>query len=98
MITVTVLHPGILGAAITAELVAGGHEVLSVTKGRSDSTWLRGRETGAAACDSLAEALSRSAVVLSVCPPQAAEDVAAAVAAHGFAGCTSTPSTRTAHR
>ncbi|WP_112491060.1 NAD(P)-dependent oxidoreductase [Streptomyces bacillaris] len=86
MITVTVLHPGTMGAAITAELVAGGHEALSVTKGRSENTWLRGREAGATAYDSLAEALSRSAVVLSVCPPQAAEDVAAAVAAHGFAG------------
>nr|MDT0525077.1 NAD(P)-binding domain-containing protein [Streptomyces sp. DSM 41633] len=86
MITVTVLHPGTMGAAITAELVAGGHEALSVTKGRSENTWLRGREAGATAYDSLAEALSRSAVVLSVCPPQAAEGVAAAVAAHGFAG------------
>lgn len=86
MITVTVLHPGTMGAAITAELVAGGHEALSVTKGRSENTWLRGREAGATAYDSLAEALSRSAVVLSVCPPQAAEDIAAAVAAHGFAG------------
>ncbi|WP_437109786.1 hypothetical protein [Streptomyces scopuliridis] len=86
MITVTVLHPGTMGVAITAEIVAGGHEALSVTKGRSENTWLRGREAGATAYDSLAEALSRSAVVLSVCPPQAAEDVAAAVAAHGFAG------------
>ncbi|WP_107486962.1 NAD(P)-dependent oxidoreductase [Streptomyces sp. MNU77] len=86
MITVTVLHPGTMGAAITAELVAAGHEALSVTKGRSENTWLRGREAGATAYDSLAEALSRSAVVLSVCPPQAAEDVAAAVAAYGFAG------------
>ncbi|PWS43527.1 phosphogluconate dehydrogenase [Streptomyces sp. ZEA17I] len=86
MITVTVLHPGTMGAAITAELVAGGHEVLSVTKGRSEDTWLRAREAGATAYDSLAEALSRSAAVLSVCPPQAVEDVAAAVAAHGFAG------------
>ncbi|MFJ4612057.1 NAD(P)-dependent oxidoreductase [Streptomyces griseus] len=86
MITVTVLHPGTMGAAITAELVAGGHEVLSVSKGRSENTWVRGREAGATAYDSLAEALSRSAVVLSVCPPQAAEDVAAAVAAHGFEG------------
>lgn len=86
MITVTVLHPGTMGAAITAELVAGGHEALTATMGRSENTWLRAREAGAAACDSLAEALSRSAVVLSVCPPQAAEDVAAAVAAHGFEG------------
>ncbi|BFO22636.1 hypothetical protein SHKM778_90240 [Streptomyces sp. KM77-8] len=43
-------------------------------------------EAGATACDSFAEALSRSVVVISVCPPQAAEEVAAAVAAHAFAG------------
>lgn len=53
---------------------------------RGEDTWHRPTEAGATPCDSLAEALSRSAVVLSVCPPQAAEDVAAAVAAHGFAG------------
>ncbi|MEV0021787.1 DUF1932 domain-containing protein [Streptomyces atroolivaceus] len=86
MTVVTVLHPGSMGAAVTAELVAGGHEVLWVPEERSEDTWRRAREVCATACDSLAEALSRSAVVLSVCPPQAAEDVAAAVAAHAFAG------------
>ncbi|MEW2191054.1 DUF1932 domain-containing protein [Streptomyces microflavus] len=86
MTTVTVLHPGSMGAAVAGELVVGGHEVLWVPKGRSENTWRRARAAGATACGSLAEALSRSAVVLSVCPPQAAEKVAAAVAAHGFAG------------
>ncbi|MCD9903681.1 DUF1932 domain-containing protein [Streptomyces sp. MT29] len=86
MTTVTVLHPGTMGAAITAEIVAGGHEALWVPKGRSENTWRRARKVGATACDSLAEALSRTAIVLSVCPPQAAGAVAAAVAAHGFAG------------
>ncbi|MFE6701832.1 DUF1932 domain-containing protein [Streptomyces sp. NPDC057718] len=86
MTTVTVLHPGAMGAAVAAELVLGGHEVLWVPKGRSGNTRRRAREAGATACDSLAEALSRSAIVLSVCPPQTAEDVAAAVAAHAFAG------------
>ncbi|MET8605253.1 DUF1932 domain-containing protein [Streptomyces rubiginosohelvolus] len=86
MTTVTVLHPGAMGAAVAAELVLGGHEVLWVPKGRSEDTVRRAMEAGAVPCDSLADALSRSAVVLSVCPPQAAEDVAAAVAAHGFAG------------
>ncbi|MFJ3081981.1 DUF1932 domain-containing protein [Streptomyces halstedii] len=86
MTVVTVLHPGAMGAAVSAELVGGGHEVLWVPKERSAETRRRAREAGATARDSLAEALSRSAVVLSVCPPQAAEDVAAAVAAHAFAG------------
>ncbi len=86
MTTVTVLHPGAMGAAVAAELVLGGHEVLWVPKGRSKDTLRRAMEAGATPCDSLEEALSRSAVVLSACPPQAAEDVASAVAAHGFAG------------
>ncbi|MFE7622830.1 DUF1932 domain-containing protein [Streptomyces sp. NPDC057509] len=86
MTVVTVLHPGAMGAAVSAELVGGGHEVLWVPKERSAETRRRARDARATACDSLAEALSRSAVVLSVCPPQAAEDVAAAVAAHAFDG------------
>lgn len=86
MTVVTVLHPGAMGAAVVAELVGGGHEVLWVPRGRSAETHHRAKKARATACDSLAEALSRSAVVLSVCPPQAAEDVAAAVTAHGFTG------------
>ncbi|MYV58784.1 DUF1932 domain-containing protein [Streptomyces sp. SID4931] len=86
MTTVTVLHPGAMGAAVAAELVLGGHEMLWVPKGRSEDTLRRATEAGATPCGSLADALSRSAVVLSVCPPQAAEVVAAAVATHGFAG------------
>ncbi|MFB8140737.1 NAD(P)-dependent oxidoreductase [Streptomyces parvus] len=86
MTTVTVLHPGSMGAAVAAELVLGGHEVLWAPKDRGEHTARRATEAGATPCDSLAEALSRSEAVLSVCPPQAAEDVAAAVAAHGFEG------------
>jgi 3-hydroxyisobutyrate dehydrogenase-like beta-hydroxyacid dehydrogenase len=45
-----------------------------------------GEGAGATACGSLGAALERSDVVLSVCPPQAAEDVAAIVADHAFSG------------
>ncbi|MEU6629147.1 DUF1932 domain-containing protein [Streptomyces parvus] len=86
MTTVTVLHPGAMGVAVAAELVLGGHEVLWAPNDRGEHTARRATEAGATPCDSLAEALSRSAVVLSVCPPQAAEDVATVVAAHAFAG------------
>lgn len=86
MTTVTLLHPGFMGAAVAAQAVAAGHEVLWVPEGRSGATHSRARKAGATACDSLPEALSRSAVVLSICPPQAAEDVAATVAAHNFCG------------
>ncbi|MFI1502100.1 hypothetical protein [Streptomyces platensis] len=54
-----------MGAAVTAEIVlAGGRELLWVPKERSEDTWRRAREAGARACDLLAEALSRSAVIL----------------------------------
>ncbi|MEU3073312.1 NAD(P)-dependent oxidoreductase [Streptomyces laurentii] len=86
MTTVTLLHPGSMGAAVAAQAVAAGHDVLWVPQGRSEATYRRAKQAGATACDSLTEALARSAVVLSVCPPQAAEDVAAEVAAHAFTG------------
>ncbi|WP_327284628.1 DUF1932 domain-containing protein [Streptomyces sp. NBC_01205] len=86
MTTVTLLHPGAMGAAVAAQAVAAGHEVLWVPEGRSDATHRRAKDAGATACDSLDEALERSEIVLSICPPQAAEDVATTVADHAFAG------------
>ncbi|MFF9349482.1 DUF1932 domain-containing protein [Streptomyces sp. NPDC014734] len=86
MTTVTLLHPGSMGAAVAAQAVAAGHEVLWVPERRSEATHRRAKEAGATACGSLAEAVSRSTVVLAVCPPQAAEDVAATVAAQDFPG------------
>lgn len=86
MTTVTLLHPGAMGSAVAAQAVAAGHEVLWVPEGRSEATHRRAKEAGATACDSLAETLGRSTIVLSICPPQAAEDVATTVAAHAFTG------------
>ncbi|MGW9068099.1 DUF1932 domain-containing protein [Streptomyces yangpuensis] len=86
MTTMTLLHPGAMGAAVAAQAVAAGHEVLWVPEGRSDATLRRAKEAGATACDSLGEALERSEIVLSICPPQAAEDVATTVADYAFAG------------
>ncbi|MCY0951274.1 NAD(P)-dependent oxidoreductase [Streptomyces sp. H27-S2] len=86
MTTVTLLHPGAMGAAVAAQAVKAGHEVLWVPEVRSDATHRRAKEAGATACDSLGEALERSEIVLSICPPQAAEDVATTVAGYAFAG------------
>ncbi|MFJ2478177.1 DUF1932 domain-containing protein [Streptomyces sp. NPDC087659] len=86
MTTVTLLHPGSMGAAVAAQAVAAGHEVLWVPEGRSDATRRRAEDAGATAVDSLGQALQRSDVVLSVCAPQAAEDVAATVADHPYSG------------
>ncbi len=85
MNTVTVLHPGSMGAAVAAQAV-GAHRVLWVSGSRSPATTQRAVDAGLTACASLEEALDASDTVLSICPPHAAEDVAAEVAGHSFKG------------
>jgi len=81
-VTVGLLHPGEMGAAVGAELVAGGHHVLWASEGRSPET--RARAAAFEDAGTVAELVARSDVVLSVCPPHAALDVARAAA--GFGG------------
>ncbi|MGW1496837.1 DUF1932 domain-containing protein [Streptomyces sp. NPDC002402] len=75
-----------MGASLAAQAVLSGHRVLWVAEGRSDLTRARAEKAGLIPCKSLGEALAASEIVLCVCPPQAADDVAAAVATHEFQG------------
>lgn len=85
MNTLTVLHPGSMGAAVAAQ-IAATHRVLWVSAGRSPATTRRAEDAGLTACASLEEALAVSDTVLSICPPHAAEDVAIEVARYAFKG------------
>jgi 3-hydroxyisobutyrate dehydrogenase-like beta-hydroxyacid dehydrogenase len=78
------LHPGQMGAAIGAQLVGAGQEVVWVRSGRSERSASRATEAGLRGVGSLAEMLDSCEVVLSICPPAAASEVAASVA--GFSG------------
>ncbi len=80
MSRVAVLHPGEMGAAVGAALVAAGHEVVWLPEGRSDPTGRRAADAGMVAVPDL----RGCEVVLSVCPPGAAVEVAQSVA--GFDG------------
>jgi 3-hydroxyisobutyrate dehydrogenase-like beta-hydroxyacid dehydrogenase len=76
-VIVGVLHPGEMGSAIGAALQSVGHEVVWASVGRSEATRAR-----AAAFRDLASAdeVAREAqIILSICPPHAALDVARAV-------------------
>jgi len=84
--TVGLLHPGAMGAALGAELRTAGHDVSWASAGRSAATKERAEGAGLHDAGSLEALASGSEIVLSVCPPHAAEDVAEAVAATGFAG------------
>ncbi len=76
------MHPGEMGAAVGLVLQRSGHEVLWASAGRSDATRERARSfRDVGTVTALGE---RAELILSICPPHAALDVARTVA--GFAG------------
>jgi 3-hydroxyisobutyrate dehydrogenase-like beta-hydroxyacid dehydrogenase len=85
-VKIALLQPGEMGAAIGRTLVAAGHEVGWASVGRSDATRERAEPAGLVDRGDLAALLADSELVLSICPPHAARDVAAEVAGAGFAG------------
>jgi 3-hydroxyisobutyrate dehydrogenase-like beta-hydroxyacid dehydrogenase len=81
-VIVGLLHPGEMGAAVGRALQANRHEVLWASEGRSEATCKRaGTFLDVGTVSALAE---RAELILSICPPHAALDVARAVS--GFDG------------
>jgi 3-hydroxyisobutyrate dehydrogenase-like beta-hydroxyacid dehydrogenase len=83
MANVGVLHPGEMGAAVAA--VARG-EAWWAPEGRSEATAARARDAGLHPAP-LPELLERCDIILSICPPHAAIDVARACAGYGGIYC-----------
>src|SRR6516165_5969003 len=76
------LHPGEMGAAVGQCLTGRGHTVLWASEGRGPDTAARAEAAGLTDAGSVKAVASQAEVILSVCPPHAATDVAWAV--HGF--------------
>jgi len=83
---VGVLHPGAMGASLVAALASLGHRVLWCSDRRSAETQARATSAGADACSDLATLAGECDVIVSVCPPDGAQALAATVAATGFSG------------
>jgi 3-hydroxyisobutyrate dehydrogenase-like beta-hydroxyacid dehydrogenase len=81
---VGLLHPGEMGAAVGGGLREQGENVLWASAGRSAATAERAEQAGLEAVGDIAELGSRAEILLSVCPPHTAVDVARA--ASGYAG------------
>jgi 3-hydroxyisobutyrate dehydrogenase-like beta-hydroxyacid dehydrogenase len=81
--TIGLLHPGEMGAAVGKCLAGAGHRVLWAPEGRGAATKERAEAAGLTGVP-FAEIVTRSDVIVSVCPPHAALDVARQVA--GFTG------------
>jgi 3-hydroxyisobutyrate dehydrogenase-like beta-hydroxyacid dehydrogenase len=86
MTTIGLLNPGEMGSMVGAAVRSGGARVLWAGEGRSAATRKRASDAGLEDAGSLAAVVKASDVILSVCPPHAAVDVATQVAALRFGG------------
>lgn len=84
MTVVGVLHPGEMGAAVGGALRERGVSVLWASAGRSPATAERAQAAGLEDAGDIGEVCRRCEILLSICPPHAALDVAQAVS--GFTG------------
>jgi len=85
-ITVGLLHPGEMGGVVGRVARAAGARVLWTSAGRSGASRARAAGAGLEDAGALADVVRASDVILSVCPPHGALDVARAVAAERFTG------------
>jgi 3-hydroxyisobutyrate dehydrogenase-like beta-hydroxyacid dehydrogenase len=83
-VTIGLVHPGEMGAAVGAALRSCGQTVLWASDGRSAATAARAEEAGLEDVGTVAELGRRSDVIVCLCPPHAAVEVAHSLAS--FAG------------
>lgn len=86
MTKIGILHPGEMGVSVAASAIHSGHEVYWVAQQRSDKTRQRAETYKLKDIGSLSELCQTCEVILSVCPPNAAEDIARSVIEQGFKG------------
>lgn len=84
--TVALLHPGNMGTTIGVAAATSGARMVWVSESRSKASQDRARDARLRDVKTLANAVNESDVILSVCPPDAALDLARNVAQHRFKG------------
>jgi len=85
-LNIALLHPGNMGVTIGACAATSGARVLWASEQRSAASGARAAEAGLIDAGNLAAAVGQSDIVLSVCPPEFATEVATQVAAQKFKG------------
>jgi 3-hydroxyisobutyrate dehydrogenase-like beta-hydroxyacid dehydrogenase len=81
-----VLHPGEMGVSIAASAINSGQLVYWVSSGRSSQTRLRAEKSELLEVQSLNELCQTCDIIISICPPQSAEEVAKSVIQEGYQG------------
>lgn len=75
-----------MGISVAASAQKSGHTVYWASDGRSEQTRARAEEHNLKDASTVSELCSLCSVIVSVCPPHAAEEVADEVATNGFSG------------
>lgn len=81
-----ILHPGEMGISIAASAQDARHTVFWVSAGRSEETIDRAKQFKLIDAKNVANLCEECEIIISVCPPQAADDVANQVVEHNFSG------------
>src|SRR5262249_49143847 len=81
-----ILHPGEMGISIAASAQNSGCTVYWASEGRRQSTWERAGQFRLDDAKTLAGLCRQCRIIISVCPPHAAESLATDVVAAGFDG------------
>jgi 3-hydroxyisobutyrate dehydrogenase-like beta-hydroxyacid dehydrogenase len=81
-----ILHPGLMGISVAASAQNSGHQVFWTSEGRSAATRDRAEGHDLVELETLAALCGICSVIISVCPPYAAEEVARQVAENGYQG------------
>lgn len=84
MSKIGILHPGEMGISIAASAINNGHQVFWMSQSRSDKTRARAEKYDLVEIDSLFRFCQICEMIISVCPPHVAEEVAKSVLEAGF--------------
>ncbi len=84
--TLGILHPGEMGVSVAATARNSGCKVLWASADRSEATTQRAQRENLNDAGSIAELSCQSSVIVSVCPPGVAEEIAASLASSDFSG------------
>jgi 3-hydroxyisobutyrate dehydrogenase-like beta-hydroxyacid dehydrogenase len=81
-----IIHPGEMGISVAATAQKSGHQVYWASEGRSAQTHERAAKFNLHDVHTVADLCATCSVIVSVCPPHAAADVAQQTLDHGFTG------------
>jgi len=84
--TLGILHPGEMGVSIAVSARNSGFEVFWVSAGRSPETCNRAQRYSLTDAHSLEKLCRTCSIIISVCPPDVAEEVARQILEHSFRG------------